>query len=185
MPARRRSRKAAKPAKKAKQPRWSAARLMKRAPATPAMDGTPELLARIKSTLRMPAAPARRRGGADMADVTLQIDPAASIEVNFVTRSKHVVAYRLWDRDTAQGQWQVVADGHTADHVPDLVSVPKLPRGAQIAFWLGIGGDPNSQYEALVTVSQSGKILDNGSLIERGGANDKGVAEVQVLIDLT
>lgn len=120
-----------------------------------------------------------------MADVTLQIDPAASIEVNFVSRSKHVVAYRLWDRDTAQEQWQVVADGHTADHIPDLVSVPKVPRGAQLAFWLAIGGDPNSQYEALVTVSQRGKILDHGSLIERGGANDKGVAEVQVLIDLT
>jgi hypothetical protein len=120
-----------------------------------------------------------------MADVTLRIDPAASIEVNFVVRSKHVVAYRLWVKTTPPAQWQVVADGHTADHIPDLVTVPPVSPGAQLAFWLGIGGDPNSQYEVLVTISQNGKMLEDGSLIERGRTNEKGVAEVQVLIDLT
>jgi hypothetical protein len=120
-----------------------------------------------------------------MADATLKIDPAAPIEVSFVVRSKHVVAYRLWVDPQTKGRWQIVGDGHTADHIPDLVTVSPVSAGDQLAFWLGIGGDPNSQYEVLVTFSQNGKILQDGTLVERGTTNEKGVAEVRVFIDLT
>ena len=37
-----------------------------------------------------------------------------------------------------------------------------------LAYWEGIGGNPNTQYQVLVTVAQNGRIVPGGSLLENG-----------------
>ena len=120
-----------------------------------------------------------------MPDAELPVDHTIPIDVNFVSRSPHVVAYRLWRQDAANGPWIMLGEGHTADHVPDLVNVSPSPVGSRLAYWLGIGGNPNTQYQGLVTVAQNGRIVDGGSLLENGRVNSQGVAEAHAFIDLT
>lgn len=119
-----------------------------------------------------------------MADIQLPVDHMVPIDVNFVSRSPHVVAYRLW-RKEANGSWTILGDGHTADHTPDLLTVPPAPAGTRLAFWLGIGGNPNTQYQALVTLAQNGRIVVGGSLLENGRVDGNGVAEAREFITLT
>jgi hypothetical protein len=119
-----------------------------------------------------------------MPDTSVPIDRTVPIDVNFVARTPHVVAFRLWRQDAANGPWSLVAEGHTADHVPDLVTViPPFPVGSRLAFWVGIGGNPNTQYQVLVTVAQNGKILPGGTVLVPGKTNEKGVAEDHGFID--
>jgi hypothetical protein len=120
-----------------------------------------------------------------MPDATLPIDVDAPVEINFVSRSPHVVAYRLWRQDVADGPWTQLGEGHTADHIPDLVTVSPMKRGSRLAYWEGIGGNPNTQYQVLVTVAQNGQIVPGGSLLENGMTNAQGVAETHAFIDLT
>jgi hypothetical protein len=120
-----------------------------------------------------------------MPDASLPVDHTAPIEVNFVARSPHVVAYRLWRQLTRpDGPWAVLGDGHTADHVPDLVQVSPSPVGSRLAYWVAIGGNPNTQYQVLVTIAQNGKIVPGGTLLVNGRTNEKGVAEDHGFIDL-
>jgi len=119
-----------------------------------------------------------------MPDIELPVDHTAPIDVNFVSRSPHVVAYRLW-REESDGSWTTLGQGHTADHEPDLVTVAPAPAGTRLAFWLGIGGNPNTQYQGLVTLAQNGKIVTGGSLLESGRVDGNGVAEAREFIELT
>jgi hypothetical protein len=120
-----------------------------------------------------------------MPDASVPIDPTAPIDVNFVARTPHVVAYRLWRQDAADGPWNILAEGHTADHVPDLVTVrPPFSAESLLAFWVGVGGNPNTQYQALVTLAQKGRILPGGTLLLAGRTNEKGVAEDHGFIGL-
>lgn len=114
---------------------------------------------------------------------TLAIDHGEPLDVNIVSKSPHVVAYRLW-RQLPGGPWVVCADGDTADDISDHTTVDKLPPGGKLSYWLGIGGNPNTQYRTLVTIAQKGRIVDGGSFIEPGTTNAQGVAEVLVIIEL-
>jgi len=114
-------------------------------------------------------------------DPVLSIDHGEELDVNIVSKSPHVVAYRLW-RQLPQGQWQVCGEGHTADDIADHNLLTPLPEGARFAYWLGIGGNPNTQYRALVTIAQGGQIVDGGSFLEEGVANAQGVAEAHAII---
>jgi hypothetical protein len=118
-----------------------------------------------------------------MPDVSLPIDRMATIDVNFVARTPHVVAYRLWRQDAPNGPWNLLAEGHTADHIPDLVTVNPCPVGTRLAYWVGIGGNPNTHYEVLITFAQNGKIVPGGSLIVPGQTNAQGVAEDHGFVD--
>jgi hypothetical protein len=113
-----------------------------------------------------------------MPDASVPIDPTTPIDVNFVARTPHVVAFRLWRQDVVDGPWILLGQGHTADHVPDLVTAsPPFPAGGRLAFWVGIGGNPNTQYQVLVTLAQDGRILPGGTILVPGKTNEKGVAE--------
>ena len=116
------------------------------------------------------------------SDLVLPIKHDEELDVNIVSKSPHVVAYRLW-RQLPQGQWEKCGEGHTADDIADHNLLKPLPEGARFAYWLGIGGNPNTQYRALVTIAQSGQIVDGGSFVEEGVANDEGVAEAHAIID--
>lgn len=118
------------------------------------------------------------------ANTSVPIDHNAPLDVNFVSKSPHVVVYRLW-RQLPQASWEICADGDSSDEVSDHHELSAMPAGSKVAYWLGIGGNPNTHYRALVTMAQGGRILDSGSFVEQGSTNAHGVAEANVVIELT
>ena len=116
-------------------------------------------------------------------NTSLAIDHAAALDVNVLSKSPHVVAYRLWRQEPGTN-WDMFAEGDSAAEVSDHHELSGLPGASRLAYWLGIGGNPNTQYRALVTITQAGRIVDGGSFIEEGGTNELGVAEAQAIIEL-
>jgi len=114
-------------------------------------------------------------------DISVPIDHDAALDVNILSKSPHVVAYRLWLR-SPRADWDMFAEGDSADEVSDHHELSGMSAGSRVAYWLGIGGNPNTQYRALVTIAQRGRILDGGSFIEEGSTNAQGVAEAQAII---
>lgn len=106
----------------------------------------------------------------------VSFDSALPIEINVVSRSPHVLAYRFWSG--APGNWQIVpnGEGHTSDDKPDAFTLGPVPDGTCIAYWMGIGGNPNTTFNGLVTLGQSGRILDGGTCLETGKTNAEGFA---------
>jgi hypothetical protein len=78
----------------------------------------------------------------------------------------------------------VVADGDTADNVPDSQKLGPLGAGTSLAYWFGIGGNPNSQYRAVLMLSQDGQALQDGTLIEEGATDASGFAVVERELEL-
>lgn len=111
-------------------------------------------------------------------------DPQRLVEINVVSQSPHVVAYRIWSRPPG-GTWATLAEGHTGDAIPDFNRVGPFPRGSEIAYWLGIGGNPRTSFHALVTLGQDGKILPDGACPEIGKTDADGVAVREEVIGLT
>jgi hypothetical protein len=98
---------------------------------------------------------------------------ATPIDINVSGMSPHVVAYKLWWRD-AKTEWTVIGEGSTGDQQPDHFQRPFTP-GAQLFHWIGVGGNPNSNYQAIITLAQGGKALPNGLVDVSGQTNAKGV----------
>jgi hypothetical protein len=102
--------------------------------------------------------------------------PADLIDINVGGMSPHVVAYKLWWRDAA-ADWTLVGEGSTGDQQPDHFQRP-FTTGAQLYYWIGVGGKPNSSYQAIVTLSQGGKVLPNG-LVDVSGKTDASGVDTQ------
>jgi hypothetical protein len=115
-----------------------------------------------------------------MASRQVKMDPSKPLEVNVVSRSPHVVGYRIWTRPPgALGPWTQAADGNTNDNIPDATLLPPLPSGASLAYWFGVGGNPGTHYRALLILSQSGEVLIDGTLIEEGATDANGFAVLE------
>ena len=95
------------------------------------------------------------------------------IDINVSGLSAHVVAYKLWWRD-AGSDWSVIGQGSTGDQQPDHFQQP-FTSGAQLFFWIGVGGKASSNYQAIITLGQAGKALPNGLIALSGQTNGKGV----------
>jgi len=115
-----------------------------------------------------------------MAIREIKMDPGKPLEVNVVSRSPHVLGYRVWTHTPqSTGPWQQVADGRTDDNVPDNALVPPLATGSSLAYWFGLGGNPGTQYRALLLLSQDGQMLNDGTIIEEGVTDANGFAVVE------
>jgi hypothetical protein len=106
----------------------------------------------------------------------IQNDPDSPMEINIVGQSPHVFAYRFWAREPGADEWKVIAEGHTADDEPDFHSTGPFPDQSRIAYWVGIGGNPETDYRAVVTFSQDGAVVHGGAEILTGRTSDKGGA---------
>jgi len=120
-----------------------------------------------------------------MASRQIRIDPQRELEINVISRSPHVAGYRLWTRTTNTGPWTVVADGDTQDNLPDSKRLGPLSSGTALAYWFGIGGNPNSHYRAVLLLSQGGTVLPDGTLIEEGATDAAGFAVVEKEVAFT
>src|SRR3954467_3903428 len=96
-----------------------------------------------------------------------RIDPSARLHVNVVNQSPHVVAYKIWIKRPGQ-DWTAVGQGHTADQVADFLDLDPLAKGAMLDYWFGIGGNAQTNWRALLTLSQNGRIVDGGLCDEHG-----------------
>jgi hypothetical protein len=101
------------------------------------------------------------------------VSPGIPIDINITGLSPHVVAYRLWWRD-ATSDWTVIGEGSTGDQQPDHYR-HAFATGAQLYYWIGVGGKPNSLYSALITLGQGGKVLSQGLITIDRRTNAKGV----------
>jgi hypothetical protein len=101
------------------------------------------------------------------------VDPDKPIDINVSGMSPHVFAYKLWWRDATSTDWAELGQGSTGDQQPDFYR-HAFSKGAQLFHWLGVGGKANSGYDAIVTLSQGGRVLPNGLVQISGTTNDKG-----------
>lgn len=114
-----------------------------------------------------------------MASRQVKIDTTKQLEINVVSRSPHVVGYRIWTRAPNAVAWSQVADGDTADNIPDSTKLQPVASGVSLTYWFGIGGNPNTHYRALLILSQDGAVLNDGTLIEEGATDANGFAVVE------
>jgi len=112
-------------------------------------------------------------------------DATKEVQISVVSRSPHVVAYRLWFKRPGDAAWTRIGDGTTADDVPDSVTSGPFPDGTLIAYWLGIGGNANTKYRTLVIFSQEGNVLPGGTCIEEDKVDADGLAVVEGYVELT
>jgi hypothetical protein len=109
-----------------------------------------------------------------MPHVVGPIDQNIPIDINISGMTPHVFAYKLWWRDDANATWSAIGEGSTGDQAPDFYQ-HAFAKGGQLYHWVGIAGQPNSRYDGIVTVGQSGRVMPNGLVHITGTANDKGV----------
>ncbi len=114
----------------------------------------------------------------------VRFDPSAPIQINIVSRSPHVVAFRVWTQAPGQADWATVFTGKTDDNVPDHIEIAALPDNALIAWWLGVGGNAKTPFRTVITLAQDGRILDGGTRLEEGKVDDDGLAFVEGKINL-
>jgi hypothetical protein len=109
-----------------------------------------------------------------MPRVVGPLDPDVALDINITGMTPHVFAYKLWWRDDAHADWTEIAEGSTGDQTPDFAQ-HAFAKGGQLFHWVGIAGQPNSQYDGIITVGQGGKVVANGVVHISGSANEKGV----------
>lgn len=109
-----------------------------------------------------------------MPKVIGPVNQGVPIDINIGGMTRHVVAYKLWWRDGANPNWAVIGQGTTGDQTPDFCQHDFSP-GAQLFYWFGVAGKPNSEYDAIITIGQDGKVLVNGLVSMIGITNGKGV----------
>ena len=103
------------------------------------------------------------------------VDPTRPIDLNVVGQSPHVVVYRVWVM-LPGGQWEVIGTGSTADNIADHYQKGPYPEGTKLAYWFGIAGNPSTDWQALLSIAQDGKIVPGGACLEQGKTNSKGAA---------
>lgn len=113
------------------------------------------------------------------------LNPSKPLEVNVISHSPHVAAYRIWTRPAGGSGWTKVAEGSTADNVPDFFSTGPLTSGAKLHYWVGVGGNPATNYRIIVTLGQGGQILPDGTLVMQGTTNASGVDVLEDEVSFT
>jgi hypothetical protein len=83
-----------------------------------------------------------------------------------------VVTYRIWFKEPGDQTWTKVGDGHTGDGFPGHHVAGPLVDRTLVAYYLIIVGNAHTDFVALVTLSQDGKLLPGGSCVESGRLND-------------
>jgi hypothetical protein len=112
-------------------------------------------------------------------------DPALPLDINVMGQSPHVVAYRMWFKKPGQTAWTRFAEGHTSDDISDHHTAGPFEDETKISYWLGIAGNAGTDYRAVVTFSQSGKIVEGGMCSEEGRTDANGGAESKTEVTLT
>jgi len=112
-------------------------------------------------------------------------DPTVPLDVNVLGQSPHVVAYRMWYQKPGESGWTKFAEGHTSDDISDHNTVGPFEDKTKISYWLGISGKPGSDYRAVVTFAQNGKIVDGGMCQEEGRTDGNGGATLESEVTLT
>lgn len=108
-----------------------------------------------------------------MPRVVGPVNATLPIDINVSGMSPHVISYKLWWRDTTS-DWSVLGEGTTGDQQPDHHRQP-FKAGAQLFYWVGVGGTATSVYAGIITLSQDGRVLPNGLVSLDGQTNAKGV----------
>ena len=108
-----------------------------------------------------------------MPRVVGPVDAALPIDINVSGMSPHVLAYKLWWREGTT-DWSDIGQGSTGDQQPDHFRQP-FSTGAQLFYWIGVGGGGNSVYSGIITLSQGGRVLPNGLVGLDGQTDAKGV----------
>jgi hypothetical protein len=103
-----------------------------------------------------------------------RVDPGLGLEVKVVSRSPHVVAYKIWVKRPGS-DWVSVGEGQTADQLPDSHSLDPLPKDTVLDYWLGIGGNAMTAWSALLTLEQNGRPVEGGECSENGTTDVVGV----------
>jgi len=103
------------------------------------------------------------------------IDSGLPVDINVLGQSPHAVVYRLWVQ-VPGGKWVVLGTGTTTDNIADHYRTGPHPEGTKLAYWLGVAGNPSTEYKALVAVAQNGRIVPGGACIEQAKTNSKGAA---------
>jgi len=112
-----------------------------------------------------------------MADESpIHADPSAPIFVEVVGETPHVLAYRLWTKAPGEDRWTVAAEGHSEDGVPYAHAIGPLALGTLVAWWLGVGGPPDSWFRAAIRFQQGGRGLEGGERRVRGRTGSRGGA---------
>ncbi len=112
-------------------------------------------------------------------------DPTHQMDINVVSNSPHVVAYRIWHAPPGSSTWTVITEGHTADQKSDHHAEGPFEDGGRLYYWLGIGGKAKSAFTAAVIFSQNGRIVDGGMCDESGKTDDEGAAIRETEVFLT
>ena len=103
-------------------------------------------------------------------------DPTAPIDVEVAGETPHVLAYKVWTKAPGEDRWTVAAEGHSEDDLPDIHAIGPLALGTLVAWWLGVGGSPESWFRAVVRFRQRGAILEGGERRMRGRTGSRGGA---------
>ncbi len=112
----------------------------------------------------------------------VKADPEKAIDFNVVPQSPHVIAFRVWTRPSATAPWTKVDDGSSqGEHHKDI---GKIPVGGGVAYWIGVGGNANTEYRVLVALGQDGRLLPDG-FTEKGMTDGNGVAYDEREITIT
>jgi len=109
----------------------------------------------------------------------VDIDQALPLQLSVEAQSPHVFAYRFWYQVPGGTEWVKCGEGHTADNTPDSFSIPVVPAGTTISYWLAAAGHPSTAYRVQVTMSQDGKPVGTGTMLYEGTTSASGGAVVQ------
>ena len=100
----------------------------------------------------------------------LRIDPDETIEVNVVAKSAHTMVCRLFVRAPGASGWEIIKgpSGQDVFDVPHSQRIGPCAEGSTVGHWIGIGGSPNTNFRAVATYSQSGKVVVEGLFLHTG-----------------
>ncbi len=104
-------------------------------------------------------------------------DPAKSIAIDMSVTTMHVVSSRVWVKPPG-GVWALVHDGDFRFHEPDDFTLPAQPAGTVLHYWLGIGGNPSTQFSVVISLRQDGP-LPGGTHLNQGMTDADGKFFVQ------
>jgi hypothetical protein len=107
-------------------------------------------------------------------DTEIKVDSTKPVDVRFDCDTPHVVVYALWSKQPNADWVNHANDELEGDGEPKSHQVPPPPKKTEIAYWLGIGGNPGTTFRVTVTFLQSG--IEIRQLDERGQINERGEA---------
>jgi hypothetical protein len=110
-----------------------------------------------------------------MPTSNVKADPEKPIDFNIIPQSPHVVAFRVWARESAASDWRKIHDGSSQGN--QHKDIGKVPVGGGVAYWIGVGGNASTEYRVVVALGQDGKLLPDGTFTETGMTGSDGSAD--------